>query len=319
MTDMSKDDFLAGLSGAEVNTVEEEKPLVQVDIVDDEQGKSPENELDEYDETHLIDDFKTKIGFTGEIQGTGLDALAFAANEQIKQYKAIAEDQRVKDFLDFLDTGGTKEQFIQMQPTNNYGGIALDEEDTQLTENVVQEALVVLRNFDDQDEIDEFIADLKDKGKLFEYAQKNLPKLQDFEKAQNKQRADQIRNQVAQEKQELDNYYGAINESFKGNKLIGIAPDSNWSEVQKLSVPDEKGKIGINDILDNLDVNQVSTVNYFVYCLNKGIPFSFKPSGKEGTKPKPVLAMLDKGSSAKNTPQTQGAFGRALQSKMNAN
>lgn len=283
------------------------------DIIDT--GTPAESEFDS--DEKLVAHFSKELGFEGVVEGEGLDALLFVAKQRLEQSEKIANDERVKEFLAHVERGGDIESYQLSQPTNIYGELTLDEADTDFTENVVRECLIVLRNFDDEDDVREFITNLKDSGKLFEYAEKNLSKLQKKEQDENVTRKAAIDKQLEDTRNEAVKYYKELGSAFDTNLIPGVVVDKkNLSIIKQLSLPDKHNQIAIQEVLDEMPTAHIATMNTLAWCLANGQAFEFKPGVKTTAVPKPVHTILNKGASANG--QGKRTLASVINSKMNS-
>lgn len=298
-----------------------------IDVVDKEPIKDNrddyeinDNEIDEVDNSDddkaaqkFINDFKAGIGYDGDITDSSLQGLIGAVKDKYSRF----DDERVVQFISHLEDGGNEETFMDIQPRDVYASIELDESNTDFTEQVVREILVVIRGYDpvdDKIEINTQISDLKDSGKLFSEAERGLPKLVKKEEEFNETNAKAVQKRIDIEKKEIDEYYGNIDKVFKDKALTGFSSDADLETVRQLSMPDAKGRLGIDEILGNLEPKEIAIMNHVAYCLKNGKDFSFNTKAAKTKSEKPIHSLLSKGgANGSNKP----SFADLINSKLN--
>jgi hypothetical protein len=300
---MDINDILDGLSKAEVHnsadildekiedTEDDNVEYVEDDIIHTKSVEVDDEEdvVGETDEDY-IKKFATELGYDGEVEGEGLEALLYIAKSKL----TVLDNPKVQDIINHVNNGGDVSSYERMQPTDYYQGIELDESDEELTEKAVVACLVNLRNFDDDKEITKYIQNLKDEGELFEYAKKNFPKLQAKEKAENTNKQKVVENELKKERLEEQKFYSDLEKSL--NSLNGVVNKSLKEEVKQFSLPDKKGVIEVEAFLNDLQPSDIATMNYFAYCLKNSKEFIYRPDVKgKGTQSKPIHQILNKG------------------------
>lgn len=290
------------------------------EVVQEDEGEEPqEDDFDLNTEEGLVGYYSQKLGYEGEVEGTGVDALLFVAQKQLEKANNIANDPRVQAYLAHVKEGGNLQTYDQMQPTNRYGAVELDESETDITEAVVRETLIVLRKFDDEEEVNDFIDDLKDKGTLFAFAEKNLPKLQKLEESLNEERKGQVAAKLKTERDQAVTYFKEVKETFNTGLMPGVIVDKkHLSTVRDLSIPNKDNVVGIESVLDNLTPAQVATMNTLAYCLANKQAFTFNPAAKAAVvkaSDKPVHQILAKGK-ASNGKSSNSSLANFIDSTM---
>lgn len=255
------------------------------------------------DEVSYLTDFAKGLGIEGyqhdaqkPVNMNTLVEIAKGRIQEIEETYAAFSNPVVQQFAQFINDGGSVEDFIEIANYDlQYENVVLDSTDVNQAETLIRQA-------NDSRGVPAYITDaaitaLKENGQIFTVAKDQLKYLQDTDKARYDALVADKESKLAAEKEEIVTFFKGINEAFKGNDFTGFKiPDTEVEIVRGLSLPDNTGNIGINEMIDGLSVQQKALLNYAAYKIAKGETFNVAFSGKKGNRmEEPITKIFGKG------------------------
>lgn len=240
-----------------------------------------DNDYDDGREMYLH--FATQLGF--EIDSNSLEQREYqmvdlinlakqAIEHETKPYEIFATNDVVKEFAEHLNAGGTIDSFKQLQQKQTfYQNYQLPDNNIEVAEQIIKNSLS-LKGVDES-MVDILIENMKDNGKIFDFAKNELSYLQKNESEQNQSIEEKVRQSIENERNDVIEYFKNLNEALLTNNFDGFSlPANELDIIKQLSLPDKDGVIGIDEIGEDLTSNQIALVNYAAYKIAKGENFN---------------------------------------------
>lgn len=278
-----------------------------------ESGSDSEEETSEEGEepNTVYEVLKAKTGY--EVEGEfeeDLDGLVSYV-DKLSEIKAKEELDAIlgnlpeaKQFIEFLQSGGTPEQYFQVQhPDNDYDKIQLSEDNAQQQKAVIKHYLE--RRGVDEDAADNLIQVYEDSEKLLPNAKKFLSELR---KEQNEQKQAQLeaqRQYQAQQEEEQKAYWAEVEQTVNSGDLGGFSiPQRRRKEFMEWMTKPVDRAGNTQRMLDaqKLDMNKMLQLEYMVY---KG--FDLKDEVQKGAARKKADDALKKITSRKSNKMKGGS------------
>lgn len=270
------------------------------DNAGEQNQQEPPADLDDNSE-ELVSEFFKIIGVEEEVKLESFDitALANKTKEIIEKVKSeveeIKSDDEIGKLIEWKKSGGTLDTFMAIPQRIEYAKYELKEDDEKSQIDAIKTYL--LSKGEEEQEIDERIEFLKDKGKLFENAQKaliNLDKLNEKEVNDYKQ-SEQAR--VQAEKEKIEAVWKEVETVVKSGVINDYKlPESEKSEFSKYVLRDEKGVSQAEIKRGQLTTHQMLLIDYLIMK-------DFKVAGLDKIKvdkkvPERTIANMFKGKSS---------------------
>lgn len=256
-----------------------------VETKDDKQDSDPEVNTFEYfaeqlgvKEFKVTDDYKD-IDDLVKIAKTRIDEL----ETQVQQYSS---NTVIAELQEHLNQGGSIESFKQLQSLENeYSKIQLDYDNEKELEDFAKSFLKDIKGEDDEDYIQSFIDNKKDKGTLKDYVSANLEKLVKERDKEIQVARKEVEDSNKAQIEEQQKYFKDLDSAFE---KINLEKDIAI-KVKQLSLPDKSGKVGIYDVYNNLNAEQTALLHSFAYKVANNIPIEYK---KDNVVKKPSIPVL---------------------------
>lgn len=242
--------------------------------------------------------FAKEVGID-EITGESGQDLIDAVNNHISKIKSeyeIYENPEIKKIAEILSLGGTVEDYINLPKTTNYyQDLVIEDDSTELAENIVKHALKSSSLYDDED-IQQLIKFKKENGQFIEYSRNILNTLKTQEKSENDKIIKDSEDQIALVQKQQKEFFDTVDKTFKDG-LTGITVDKSILErARDFSLPLDNKQPKIYEILQDLTPQEQVLINTFVLALKDNKPFSFNSTAStkkyNSIKEKPIDFIL---------------------------
>ena len=254
------------------------------------QGQNNQNDNDYDDGREMYLHFATQLGL--EIDSNSLEQREYqmmdlinlakqAIEHQVKPYEVFTTNDVVKEFAEHLNAGGTIDSFKQLQQKQTYyQNYQLPDNNIEAAEQIIKDSLS-LKGVDDT-MVDILIENMKDNGRIFDFAENELSYLQKYEIEVNQSIENRVLASIEKEKNDVIEYFKNLNEALLTNNFDGFSLSASELDIIKqLSLPDKDGIIGIDKIGEELTSNQIALVNYAAYKIAKGENFNISFNSKK--------------------------------------
>jgi hypothetical protein len=253
--------------------VEMAKEKITVETTDPEKELEPTEESEEFSYAPIFQELvdssilpESEKEYEDSLDGFK-EYIEDAKEALFKEYKEAIVDPVAQQFIDFLENGGSRDEFInKVTALPDYSTFDLSDEET--AKNLIRDNLTI-QEYDPKD-IEELINEYSEIGSLEKHAKVAQKKLIDFADKEIKALAAEQKRieaeRVAKLEKEAEDLRASIyeSESIAGFKLTNADKDKFYQYLTKPVKQDARGRIYTQSMLDTTEEDKIKMA-FFKY------------------------------------------------------